>query len=519
MNRQSHIRMLIATSVALTFCFAASSTATPPRRTGPQTLESSGGSSSSGSSGSSGSHGGFDWKHDWPSVVGPLIQGGNRTPPPHYPPPQPGYPPHGPSRPVYPGNVIPWVPESDRPQYHTQPLPPPTYRPPETIRVTPPENVAVPQENVAVVQVPQQSSPMDGRCWTVSVRECRCYAKLLAGHVNQSLDRVMASLGKGADVAAMHQQIEAIQQMIARGAPWQQMEPAVRALLEGNAVASREGIREQFQNILQMILVRDAFLTVGRSGPRGRGGPVELRAIPTGMIWIVFDPTLPVGTGLLVTDNVMICGSGGRGQLWIAQAPAASALGLPVGVGDPIPDVTAEEEASPDNLILITNKKDAATPVHYVLNDGQAYTLEAGYQQKLDADQQWVIEFDRGNRRGTARYSLSRGTYEFRVADGKWELFKLNFDVTLDNSDSDRDFQCLIENEVVTVPAGQSVTHKSKTPVIVEFDRGGGPDSVARKNLNKSGTFKVAVDTDTNQLDLFAETQPPNKGPLATATN
>jgi hypothetical protein len=233
----------------------------------------------------------------------------------------------------------------------------------------------------------------------------------------------------------------------------------------------------------------------------------------------VFDPTLPVGTGLLVTDNVMVCGSGGRGDLWIAQTSAASALGLPVGVGDPIPDVTEEEEESPDDLVVITNQKDAATPVHYVLNDGKTYSLEPGYQQKLDADERWIIEFDRGSRQGTARYSLSRGAYEFRVADGKWELFKLNFNVTLDNHDSDQDFQCVIEDEIVTVPAGQSVTHKSKVPVIVEFDRGGGPDSFARKNLNKSGTFKVAVNADTNYLDLFAETGPPDKGPPATTPN
>ncbi|OHB81379.1 MAG: hypothetical protein A2W31_04065 [Planctomycetes bacterium RBG_16_64_10] len=192
---------------------------------------------------------------------------------------------------------------------------------------------------------------------------------------------------------------------------------------------------------------------------------------------------------------------------------------MPVGVGDPIPDVAAEEERSPDDLVIITNKKDAATPVHYVLNGGEAYSLKPGFQQKLDANERWTIEFDRGSRQGTARYGLSRGAYEFRVVDNKWELFKLSFDVTLDNRDSEQDFQAVIANEVVTVPAGQSITHKSKVPVIVEFDRGGGPDSLARKNLNKSGTYKVAVNADTNYLDLYAETEPPNKGPLATATN
>ena len=44
--------------------------------------------------------------------------------------------------------------------------------------------------------------------------------------------------------------------------------------------------------------------------------------------------------------------------------------------------------------------------------------------------------------------------------------------------------------------------------MVVKFDRGEGPDNPARKNLNKSGTYKVAVDTNTNYLDLFAKTKP-----------
>jgi hypothetical protein len=533
MNRQLCVRMLIGMPVVLLFCLSGPLVARQPLGSKTQTLDtsrnrghgSSGSSSSAGPSGSSGSsesHGGFDWEHDWPSVVGPMLQGGSRPQPqPHpqpYPTPHPSYPSHGDYRPVYPGNVIQVYPEENRPQYH--PLPPPSpYRPPQTIHVTPPANVAVPEENVVTVEVPRQSSPMDGRTWEVSVREARCYSGSLAEVINRSLGEIMSSVGKGADVAAMHQQIQAIQQMIAANNSWRQMESAVRALVEENPAASREGVRERFQHILQMILVRDAFLTVGKSKPRSRGGPIELRAIPTGVIWVVFDPTLPVGTGLFVSDNVMVCGSGGRGDLWIAQASAASALGLPVGIGDPIPDVTADDDQSPDDLVIISNKKGASNTVHYVLSDGKSYSLKPGFQQKLDADGRWTVEFDRGNRQGTARYSLSRGAYEFRIEDDKWELFKLSFDVTIDNRDSEQDFQAVIANEVVTVPAGQSVTHKSKVPVIVEFDRGAGSDDLARKNLNKSGTFKVAVNADTNYLDLFAEAEPPNKGPLATATN
>jgi hypothetical protein len=41
----------------------------------------------------------------------------------------------------------------------------------------------------------------------------------------------------------------------------------------------------------------------------------------------------------------------------------------------------------------------------------------------------------------------------------------------------------------------------------VKFDPGEGPEAPAQKLLNKSGTYKVAVDTQTNQLDLFSSTK------------
>jgi hypothetical protein len=505
MIRQSYIRMLIGTLAAFSICFGAPLAATPPRSSNPQIFQPSrdGGSTQSGSSGSRG----FDWGRDWPAVVGPMLQGGSQMPqhgsPQYYPRPQ-RYPDYS----EYPeGSSSFPPPDSNR------------YWSPETIRVTPPENVAVPEANVVTVEVPQQFSPMDGRVWEVSVREARCYSGSLAELIDQALDKMMTSVGKGTDAASMRQQVHKIQEMIAANASWQEMEPAVRALAEVSPVAGREGIGEQYEHILQMILVRDAFLKVGHSGPRGRGGPIKLARIPTGMLWIVFDPTLAVGTGLLVNDNVLVCGSGGRGDLWIEQTFAASALGLPVGIGEPVPDVMGGEEQPLDEAIIITNKKEAATPVHFVLDNREPYSLEPGQQQRLDANRRWIIEFDRGNRQGTARYSLTQGAYEFRVVDGKWELVKLTFNVTLDNHDGDQDFQCVIENQVVTVPAGESIVHKSKVPVIVEFDRGAGPDSLARKNLNKSGTFKVAVNTDTNYLDLFAQTEPPGKRPLAATPN
>jgi hypothetical protein len=42
---------------------------------------------------------------------------------------------------------------------------------------------------------------------------------------------------------------------------------------------------------------------------------------------------------------------------------------------------------------------------------------------------------------------------------------------------------------------------------VIEFDWGAGTDAPARKNLNKNGTYKVAVDTESNYVDLLGEEQ------------
>ncbi len=186
------------------------------------------------------------------------------------------------------------------------------------------------------------------------------------------------------------------------------------------------------------------------------------------------------------------------------QASAAEGLGLPVAAGEPEPDITPEEAETLSDHIVIRNRPDAANAVNYVLNRRLTYSIQPGYKQKIPAGQDWTIEFDRGDGTGVARYSLTKGFYEFRVMENRWELVKHDYKVTIDNRDGVQDFSYLMNNEVVTVPAGESKTHESLEPVVVEFDRGEGVENVARKNLNKNGTYKVAVDTETNYLDLFA---------------
>lgn len=442
----------------------------------------------------------FDWEGMVGGILGGMSGGGRR-------PFEPGRTQEGPQymRPMRPQYVRP-----NRPQY-MQPVRPQYVQPTYPQAVTPqpgvtiPDNVIVqPQPNEVIHRVPEQPSPMAGRVWDVSVREARCYSKELRSMIEDQLGSVVDQVGKGdGDMATIRAAIDELQKLLEHNAPWPEIEPVLRRFHEENQSKFSDAMMQRMQLVLQLVLVRDGFLMAGHAPPRGRGVSMFIPDIPTGLIWIVYDPTLAVGTGLMVGERLMVCGAG-EGELTIVQASAAEGLGLPVAPGDPLPDITPEEAGTLHESIVIRNRSDATNAVNYVLNRRMTYTAQPGYKQKIPADRDWTIEFDRGDGSEPARYSLTQGFYEFRVTENRWELVKLDFKVTIDNRDGVQDFSYLMNNEVVTVKAGESKRHESTEPVVVEFDRGEGAENAARKNLNKNGTYKVAVDTQTNFLDLFA---------------
>jgi hypothetical protein len=93
----------------------------------------------------------------------------------------------------------------------------------------------------------------------------------------------------------------------------------------------------------------------------------------------------------------------------IGSAPSAVA-------SNPLP--TAE--------ITLRNPNENGVTLKFSLS-GVSYSLPPGYTQKIH--QVCVIKFDRGGSAGTARYTLSEGTYKFQAARGAWDLFKDKADV------------------------------------------------------------------------------------------
>ncbi|MEX0612509.1 MAG: hypothetical protein WD229_10350, partial [Pirellulales bacterium] len=73
--------------------------------------------------------------------------------------------------------------------------------------------------------------------------------------------------------------------------------------------------------------------------------------------------------------------------------------------------------------VVLLNPKQNVGPVIYTLN-AIRYTMQPGFEQKLPAGRSWTVEFDRGGSFGTARYSLTPGTYAFALTERGWDVFR-----------------------------------------------------------------------------------------------
>lgn len=232
----------------------------------------------------------------------------------------------------------------------------------------------------------------------------------------------------------------------------------------------------------------------------GKGSVAKL---PAGSdVTIIFDPSLPVGTALVLSDQALVVGREGNSVLAIEKGNAAQALGLPIVTGTPLAE--AEGEEATDGVLLVNPASSRGT-MNYNLN-GNHYVAGPGMKQKLAAvgkGRAWTVEFDRGDKFGAAAYTLAPGTYHFTPTDLGWQLYRQRYEIVLDNSQSNQEFNFIFRGEDLTVPAGGARTLTSSYPVVVRFDRGNGAEFVAKSTAMTVGNLQIGVNATDNLWDLF----------------
>ena len=72
--------------------------------------------------------------------------------------------------------------------------------------------------------------------------------------------------------------------------------------------------------------------------------------------------------------------------------------------------------------IVITAPASNDQPIEYLLN-GQTFTIKPGQSQKFNHDRDWIVDFNRGEGKGTGKYSLKATTYKFKMTANGWLQF------------------------------------------------------------------------------------------------
>ncbi|MBC7820151.1 MAG: hypothetical protein IAG10_24980 [Planctomycetaceae bacterium] len=73
--------------------------------------------------------------------------------------------------------------------------------------------------------------------------------------------------------------------------------------------------------------------------------------------------------------------------------------------------------------IVIMSPATNDQPIDYLLN-GQSFSIKPGQSQKFKHDRDWIVDFDRGNGKGTGKYTLKATIYKFKMTANGWELFE-----------------------------------------------------------------------------------------------
>lgn len=232
----------------------------------------------------------------------------------------------------------------------------------------------------------------------------------------------------------------------------------------------------------------------------GKGSVAKL---PAGNdVTLIFDPTLPVGAAIVISDQAMLIGHEGHSSLVISTGNAAEALGMPIVTGTPLAEAEGEEVTGG---VLVINPASSRGTVNYNIN-GNHYVAQPGMWQKLaplSAGRTWLIEYDRGEKFGPASYTLAPGTYHFTPTDLGWQFYRQRFEIVLDNSQSNQEFNFIFQGQDLIVPAGGGRTLTSSYPIVVRFDRGNGSKFVAKSVPITVGTVQIGVNATDNLWDLF----------------
>jgi hypothetical protein len=376
------------------------------------------------------------------------------------------------------------------------------------------------------------------------------YESSIAGLIEDIEDKGNKGLDTASDLAALNDLVQ-LDQSAGQGYVAGVLESAISgsgespfgeggldaATLDGITLAELRGYSEEADSMMQTSLH-----SLGMSGmmmtqfdPRGMGvmasGPAVAATLPAQGVPATVVVSDPAAFQAVPAENVQ--------PMVVSTAPATDAdagtttttaesgpvAANTLSAADPavIPastepvSGTADPDPTPaaDTRVVLVNPEDSGGPLSYRLSGSHSYTIEPGYSQVLTNKPSWLVEFDRGESFGQAKYNIGPGTYTFTATQKGWELYDTTFTVVVDNGANENDFHFVTDGQACTVKAGESCTLTGKYAIVVSFDRGDGGEPCEK--ACQSGTYRVGVNDKTQLLDLLADSSDAARNPDRTA--
>ena len=82
-----------------------------------------------------------------------------------------------------------------------------------------------------------------------------------------------------------------------------------------------------------------------------------------------------------------------------------------------------KNSTQPAGRVTIKNASGKGVPVAFLV-DGKDVELDDGAMQFFTANGTRIVEFDRGDEFGSARYELAPGSYQFSITERGWQLLR-----------------------------------------------------------------------------------------------
>ncbi len=296
-------------------------------------------------------------------------------------------------------------------------------------------------------------------------------------------------------IALMRQQLLPLERKLSSGAESSDIRSYLKSLENQANNLGDDGLAAAMARIRRDLALRDML----SQGLESSGIGSEQMALPQGEVTYIQHPWITTSNTYFAPSGLMVTGTKGE-VIVVSKTHSSAAVSLPVSR-----DAKAETDLKgqpPRPVVHVSNPESTRSTLVFTMS-GKRHSLAAGKSKDFEKGPKYVIEFQKGSSGETAKFNISKpGHYAFTSKEGAWTLVQKKIVAKIENPANETTLLYLVDGEQQSLEPGGTAVHRSKLPMVVQFDAGEGFDNHA-KYLKADGTWHFAIDSSTGYWDLF----------------